>query len=113
MSIPRWARLVFATATVVLAHSAARADDPTFELTIRNHRFEPAELQIPANTKVKLIVKNTDTTSEEFDSAELRREKVIAGGQQVVIFLGPLAPGTYNFIGEFHPDTARGRVVAK
>ena len=91
----------------------ARADEPTVTLTIKDHRFEPSEVQVPANTKVKLIVKNLDATPEEFESNELRREKVIQGGQQATIYVGPLQPGRYEFFGEFNPKTARGFVVVK
>jgi hypothetical protein len=81
-----------------------------FALEIRDHLFYPAELVIPAGTKVKLVVANRDPTPEEFESYELNREKVILGGTQAVIFIGPLEPGTYPFFGEFNPKTAQGTV---
>ena len=93
-----------------LLAGAARAEPPTFEMEIREHLFYPAELVIPADTKVKLIVSNRDPTPEEFESYELNREKVIMGGARAVIFLGPLPPGTYPFFGEFNPKTAQGTV---
>ena len=101
------ARLVLALS---LFAGAARAEPPTFEMEIREHLFYPAELVIPADTKVKLIVSNRDPTPEEFESYELNREKVIMGGARAVIFLGPLPPGTYPFFGEFNPKTAQGTV---
>jgi hypothetical protein len=70
-------------------------------------------LHVPANAKVKLVIKNADTTPEEFESAELRREKVVAGGQEIIVYVGPLAPGTYEFFGDFNPKTDRGHLVAK
>jgi len=91
----------------------AYADDPTFALTIKDHKFEPSEIEIPANTKVKLQVKNADATPEEFDSSQLHREKVIPGGQEASIFIGPLKPGRYEFMGEFNSKTARGVVIVK
>lgn len=91
----------------------ARAAEPAVELTIQNHRFEPAEVQVPAHTKLKLLVRNADPTAEEFESTELRREKVVPGGQEVPIYVGPLAPGTYEFFGDFHPQTARGRLIVR
>ena len=105
----------FAAALALLgaATHPARADEPTVSLSIKDHRFEPSEVQVPANTKVKLIVKNLDATPEEFESNELRREKVIQGGQQATIYVGPLQPGRYEFFGEFNPKTARGFVVVK
>jgi hypothetical protein len=91
----------------------AYADDPVFRLTIREHRFEPVELQVPAGTKVKLLIKNLDPTPEEFESNELHREKLVPPGQEVSVFIGPLKPGTYPFFGEFNPKTAQGKIVAK
>ena len=93
--------------------SAFAADIPVFETSIKNHRFEPAEITIPAGTKVKLLVSNQDPGPEEFESHELNREKVIPGGRQAVIYVGPLAPGKYPFFGEFHSDTAQGTITAK
>jgi len=93
--------------------TAARAQDAGFALTIKDHRFEPTELQVPAGKKFKLRVKNLDATPEEFDSSDLRREKVIPGKSEATILIGPLKPGTYKFIGEFHEATAKGTLVAK
>lgn len=84
-----------------------------FTVSIKNHKFEPSEVNVPAGQKVKLIVKNEDKTAEEFESHELKREKVIAGGKQAVIFLGPLKKGEYPFFGEFNPKTAQGKIIAK
>lgn len=89
------------------------ADDPTFEITIRDHRFTPSEITVPAGQKVKLLVKNADATPEEFESKKLNREKVIPAGGQATIFIGPLKPGEYPFIGEFHDQTATGKIVVK
>jgi len=86
---------------------------PIIELEIRDHLFYPAELLVPANTKVKLKVFNRDPTAEEFESYELNREKVIPGYSQAIIFIGPLEVGEYPFFGEFFPKTAQGKVVVK
>ena len=110
-------KLAFAsifTAAALFFAGALQADDtPTFEIIIKDHKFAPATLEIPANKKVKLIVKNQDPTPEEFESYELNREKVIPGNSQAIIFVGPLDPGTYPFFGEFNPKTAQGKIVAK
>jgi plastocyanin len=95
------------------ALSALAADTPSFTLTIRNHRFEPAELQVPAAQKIELLVINQDSTPEEFESKDLHREKVVPGGQRATITLGPLKPGTYTFFGEFNPKTAQGRIIVR
>jgi plastocyanin len=92
---------------------AALAQDPSFTITIKDHRFDPPELQVPAGKKIRLVIKNLDPTPEEFDSPDLKREKVIPGKSEVTIVIGPLKPGTYKFVGEFHESTAKGSIVAK
>lgn len=84
---------------------------PQFEIEIRDHLFIPSRIEIPENTKVKLIIFNHDETSEEFESYELNREKIIMGKSKAVIFIGPLKAGEYPFFGEFNPKLAQGIVV--
>jgi plastocyanin len=98
---------------LLAAAGLAGAEDPQFTLVIKEHRFAPAELQIPAGVKVKLVIKNEDSTPEEFESRELHREKVVPPGQQVVVIVGPLDAGTYPFFGDFHHETAQGKLIAK
>ena len=89
------------------------AGPETIEITIRNHLFLPANINIPANTKVKLLIHNQDPTPEEFESYELNREKVIMGSSKAIIFIGPLPPGSYPFFGEFNPLTAQGKILVE
>ena len=89
------------------------AGPPVIEIEIRDHLFFPDEITIPADTKVKLLIKNNDPTAEEFESYELNREKIIAGNTQAVIFIGPLPPGVYPFFGEFFPKTALGKIIVE
>ena len=91
--------------------AAARADD--YVLTIKDHRFTPAEIKVPANQRVTLTVVNEDATPEEFDSSALKVEKVVAGKSKGVVRIGPLKPGRYPFIGEYNEATAKGVVVAE
>lgn len=90
----------------------AMAGAPVVELVIRDHLFYPAELTVPANKKIKLLIINEDDTPEEFESYELNREKVILGKSRSVVFIGPLPPGRYPFFGEFNLSTAQGVVIA-
>ena len=103
----------FAGVCWLLAASAVVADDTVFKLTIRNHRFEPNELVVPAGQKIKLEIENQDATPEEFESYELNREKVVPAKGTVVIFVGPLKPGRYPFFGEFNKESAKGELIAK
>lgn len=103
------------TLSVILAafSAPALAETPIFEIAIKDHKFNPATLEIPAGKKVKLLVKNQDPTPEEFESHELNREKVIAGNSEATIFVGPLDAGEYPFFGEFNEKTAQGKLVVK
>ena len=103
---PIIAALAFAPLCVVAA-------DTEFSIVIKDHRFTPAEVRVPAGQKVKLIVENQDTTPEEFESHELNREKIIAPKSKATIYIGPLKPGKYPFFGEFNQSTARGTVIAE
>jgi plastocyanin len=105
-------RIIFGLAALlVLGGATARADDLT--LTIKDHHFTPAELKVKANTRVKITVVNNDATPEEFESKALRVEKVIPGKSKGVVRIGPLKPGRYSFVGEYHEDTAKGVVIAE
>ena len=103
--------IVFGLALVTLAPAVARAED--YIVTIKDHRFSPAELKVPANKRLVITVVNDDPTAEEFESKELKVEKVIAGKSKGTVRIGPLKPGRYPFFGEFHEATAQGAVIAE
>ena len=96
---------------VTAAAAAARADDNV--LTIKDHRFSPAEIKVPANQRVTITVINEDATPEEFESNPMKVEKVIAGKSKGAVRIGPLKPGRYPFIGEYNEATAKGTVIAE
>ena len=104
--------IAFAALLSLVAGTAVAAGEK-YELTIKDHRFQPEEIVIPAGVKVKLIVHNQDNNYEEFHSDDLHREKIIAPNKTGIVHIGPLSPGTYSFMGEFHADTAQGRVVVR
>jgi len=103
----------FAIGALISSSATALAADPDVTLTIRNHRFEPAELRVPAGKKIRLVIDNQDASAEEFESHALNREKVIPGKSKVPIFIGPLKPGRYPFEGEYNAKTAKGLVIAE
>jgi plastocyanin domain-containing protein len=105
--------LVLLAFTLALPVGLANAADPaTASLTIRNHSFEPNELEVPAGQKIELHVSNADPSPAEFESPELHREKVVPDGQEVVVFIGPLRAGSYEFYDDFNPH-ARGHIIAR
>jgi len=110
-SVALFALLVMSAASIVSTASAS--EPPEVQLVIRDHRFVPAELKVPANTKIKLMVVNQDVTPEEFESHELNREKVVTGRATIPVYVGPLKPGRYPFFGDFHAETAQGALIAE
>ena len=104
---------ILALAAALLAAAAPRAGAQELTLTIKDHKFTPSEIKVPANKRVQLTVINDDPTPEEFESSALKVEKVIAGKSRGVVRIGPLVPGRYPFIGEYHEDTAKGTVIAE
>lgn len=102
-----------ALVTLAGISSIALAAEPEVLLAIRDHKFEPAEVKVPANQRIKLIVHNQDATPEEFDSHALNREKAVPAKSKVTIFIGPLKPGRYPFVGEYNDATAKGVVIAE
>ena len=99
--------------SLLLLSITANAADIEVRLVIENHKFQPEIVNVPAGQKVKLVIENRDATPEEFESHALNREKVIPGKSTASVFIGPLKPGSYPFVGEFNEKTAKGTIVAK
>ena len=123
MSLPVFLRtgpwISMAAAGLLLALSLfasppAQAEDmPTFNLLMKDGRLFPETVEVPANTKFRLTIKNEGPGAAEFESLELRKEKVLAPGVTSSLVFHPLKPGSYKFFDEFHADTAQGKIVAK
>ncbi len=101
---------------ILFAAMAANAEDYT--LTLKDHKFQPAELTIPSGQKVKITVKNLDVAPAEFESFDLNREKVVEGIQggkpgSIDVYVGPLDPGKYDFFDDFHKATTTGKLIVK
>ena len=107
-----WFETGCAIVILALALGTAAAEDE-IRITIKEHRFIPSEVRVKANTRLKLIIVNEDSTPEEFESYELNREEIIDGNETITIFIGPLKAGKYEYFGEFHKETAQGVIVAQ
>lgn len=92
--------------------AAAQTPPGPITITVRDNKFEPSEVSVPAGVKAELVIRNEQKKPAEFESHSLKREKVIPAGGSVSIFVGPLKPGRYEFIDDFHPAT-KGVLVAK
>jgi plastocyanin len=108
-----WLFIAVAAALALPPPGVAAAQEQELTITIRDHRFEPANPEIPAGVRVKLTVVNADKTAEEFESNDFHVEKIVGGGKTMSMFIGPLDPGTYVFFGERHESTAQGVLTVK
>ena len=97
---------------LALAPMAALAAPATIAITLKDHRFSPATFTVPAGVKVRILLTNLDSATEEFDSHDLKVEQLVTPHGHAAFDIGPLKPGAYSFMGEFHPATAQGRVTA-
>jgi len=102
--------LAFILGGGLIAHAGDRVE---IKILIKNNRFVPDEIRAQAGTTIQLAITNADSTVEEFESFPLNREKLIPAGKTVTIILPNLQRGTYEFMGEFHSDTARGRLIVE
>ncbi|HEX6613564.1 MAG TPA: cupredoxin domain-containing protein [Rhodanobacteraceae bacterium] len=93
--------------------AASAAGMPEYKLVIKDHKFQPAELTVPANTKFKVRVSNQDATPSEFESNEFNREKIVLPNSEVTVFIGPLDKGRYKFFDDFHQDTGNGVLIVQ
>jgi plastocyanin len=97
---------LFATAVLLSGVRAVFADDPVMlSLTLKDHKFDPAEVHAPAGTPIQFRVKNLNTIVSEFESSDLHFEKIVPAGSEIVVYVRPLQPGRYNFYDDFHHET--------
>lgn len=105
---------LIAAAALLTTAATVHADDlPVFRIALRDGLIIPDRVEVPANTRFKLELRNTGITPVEFESLELRKEKVLGPGVVSFIVIRNLAPGEYRFFDEFHPETGQAVLVAQ
>ena len=109
----RFIKSLFVASLFALGTTAALGGDTIVTLTLKDHKFVPAEIHVKAGTPTTVTLINNDDQTEEFDSTSLKIEKVVSGHSTGTMRWRPLAPGRYPFIGEFHEATAQGVVIAE
>jgi plastocyanin len=98
---------------VAVAGPASAADPrPEIALTIEKDQFQPSEIKVKANTPFTLVVTNKNAKAAEFESKDLRVEKVVPAGKTINVLIRALKPGTYAFFDDFN-KAATGRIVAE
>jgi hypothetical protein len=103
------------TICIFFVSSVARgAEDAVYvDIYIKDHKFFPSVVELQEGRKIIITVHNQDPTIEEFESIDLKREKIVLGNSETKIVLAPLKPGEYKFFGDFHQDTAQGKIIIK
>ena len=92
---------------------AVAEDSARVSVTLKDHRFVPAEPTAPAGKPIVIDVANQDPTPSEFESKTLRVEKVVPAGGKISIQVRPLGPGRYRFFDDYHEDTTEGFLIVK
>jgi len=99
---------LFARAPVTFADEPAKVS-----LTLKDHKFDPAEPSAPAGKPIIIEVSNLDPTPAEFESKALRVEKVVPGGGKITVQVRPLTAGRYRFFDDYHESTTEGFLVTQ
>jgi hypothetical protein len=94
------------------AIAAQAADLPTFKLELNDGKLTPERIEVPAGQRFKIEVRNVGKGAAEFESIQLRKEKVLAPGAESFVVIAPLDKGEYKFFDDFH-QSAQGVIVAK
>ena len=109
----RHSLLIASLALATCGPAAAQDSEPTFRIEIRDGVISPLVIEVPANTRIRLELSNTGSSPVEFESVQLKKEKVIAGGNSTVMVIRNLDPGTYDFFDDFHIDMPHAKIIAK
>ena len=99
--------------TFIFGASNTFAANTEFLVQIKDHKFEPAEITVPADQRFTLVIENLDKTLEEFESGDLKKEKLVGAGKKINIVISPLKSGEYKFFGDFHQKTAQGKIIVQ
>jgi hypothetical protein len=105
--------LLAAAIPFVLPARAPAEEDALPIIRFEEGRFDPGDLVVKAQTPFRLRVRNTTKEVVEFESFELNRERVVQPGQEIVVYLPALDPGTYPYFDDFHHAMGQGTITAR
>lgn len=97
----------------LLSYNVSAAEAFTVQLEMKDGALIPSTLTVPANTRIRIEVHNSGSSPAEFESTQLRKEKVLAPGAKSVVVIARLRPGQYTFFDDFHLDHPAGLVIAE
>jgi hypothetical protein len=105
--------LLLYAAFALLPLAVSAAETPSYTLVLKDHRYQPSVLHIPAHTRIRLEVINQDASPEEFESNDFPAEKIVMPNSRMSLSIGPFKPGRYGFYGDFHQPTAQGSLIVE
>src|SRR5687767_1262488 len=91
---------------VTISLAAEAADTVTYEMTLKGQAFTPAELKVPAGAAFIIKLRNENDAPAEFESKEMKFEKIVAGHSTILARVQALPGGEFEFYDEYHEDTA-------
>jgi plastocyanin len=104
----------FAAALLLATPLAYAAEELlVLKLSAKDGKFEPLKLEAPAGKRFKIEISNDGKGPMEFESKDLKQEKVLAAGAKSSVVINALKPGTYVFFDEYHPEAPKGQIVVK
>ena len=106
-------RALVLVAAALATSTVLAQDTASFKLTARDGVFQPTTIEVPAGKRFRLEIVNEGKTAMEFESRDLKQEKVIPPGAKATVTINALKAGEYKFFDEFHEKTGQGKVVAK
>lgn len=104
---------ILATLCTISSISVFATEKFTTQLQIKNGELIPQVLEVPAGKIIRIKVSNIGNQPAEFESTQLRKEKVLAPGAHSVVVIAPLRAGSYTFFDDFHLDLPAGKIIAK
>ncbi len=107
------AALILAMLCAVTPSTGSAADEPVFQIEMKDGVITPARIEVPAKTRFKIIVKNTGKMPAEFESTELRKEVIVPAGGEAPLIIRTLDAGEYKFFDDFQPDAPPALLIAK
>ena len=107
------AALIFGLFCLCAPSPGLAADEPVFQIEMKDGVITPSRIEVPAKTRFKIIVKNTGKMPAEFESTELRKELVVPAGSEAPMIIRTLDAGEYKFFDDFQPSAPPALLIAK
>lgn len=93
-------------------HHKRYGDLPAYLIEMKDGQLLPNTLVVPAKQRFRIIIRNLGSKPAEFESNQLRQEKVLYMGTESALIIQPLSQGSYDYFDDFTPGV-KGKIIAK